>query len=68
MVILAKLMWVRALAGPADLLVYSLCPDSFTPALKGCTAIQRAYSQAWEHPRRGPGKGIESLEQKILAA
>lgn len=70
MVIHAKLMWAQALAGPPDLLVYSACSDSPTPALKGCTTVPRAHSQAqaWEHPKRGPGKGTAFLEQEILTA
>lgn len=68
MVIHAKLMWAQALAGPPDLLVYGTSPDSPTPALKGCATVRRAHSQAWEHPRRGPGKGIVCLEQEILTA
>lgn len=42
MVIHSKLMWAQARAGTTDLLVYSVCPDSSTPALEGCAAVQTA--------------------------
>lgn len=60
MVIHAKLMWSQARAGPTDLLVYSLCPDSSAPALKGCLGSE--YLQRW------PGQGLECFEQKGVTA
>lgn len=63
MVIYAPLMWAQDWAGPTDLLVYSACPDSSTPALKGWTATH--HSQSWEHLGGGPREGFEFLEQKI---
>lgn len=60
MVIHAKLMRSQARAGPADLLLYSPCPDTPTPALKGCLGS--------EHLWRWPAQGLEIFEQKGLTA
>ena len=68
MVIHAKLMWAQARAGTTDLLVYRACPDSSTPALKGCATVQTATAGLGNTSGEGLGRALSFLSRKICTS